>query len=444
MLLPFVVGANPFGSRGRVLMENNISKNRRSSADILFVFGLFILIYNPPLIMLNTMHIVGLLSIFYLVIMGGVKRLFVLQTSTIKIIGGFALIFMYLFTFACLINGQSMETILFPIYFIVDIIPFGMAMKKYMEKNRLRFDWTISIVINSALLQALFAIVTLLVPSIQRYFVDRMVAYGYNEIYTTLASYRMYGFSNALTNATPVVQSIIAVIAVWLALNRSKRYYFVTLVIMLSAIINARISIVVFAIGIVILVLTRSTNSWDRIKILFVTAIAYGVIVGIVFPIIQDVSPLTYEWITDGVNELSTFKFGTTSYESGSYFRYLINKDRFVLPEGTFSLFFGKGYSIMSSKNPSSFQSDVGYICDLWVGGIIYIVLLYTFFGGMLIKLRKNKNKLISFIASFYIVALLFINIKGVAFSMNAYANLLVIIICVSPVVYRKGEELYD
>ena len=425
-------------------MDYKINKKRKTGVDILFVFGLFIIIYNPPILMINTMHLVGFVSLLYFVIVGGVKRLFIVKKNTLKLLSGFLAIFFYLLVFACFINEQSISTILFPIYFVIDVIPFGFAMKEYMERNSLDFGWSVSIIINTALLQAVTAIASFLIPNVQRFFVERMVAYGYNEVYTTLSSYRMYGFSNALTNATPVVQSIIAVISVWHALRYSKKYYLYALVLMLSAVINARISIVVFAIGIVILMINRTTSITRKLKIVFIAFIAYFVIIAFILPMIQSVSPLTYEWVTDGFSELSSFKIGVTSYEKNSYFGYLLNKERFALPEGFFPFLFGKGYSIMSSKNPSGFQSDVGYVCDLWTGGLMYVILLYSFFLGLLNRLRKNQNSLISFIAIYYIVALLFINIKGVALSMNAFVNLLVIVVCISMTEYQRGEMKYD
>lgn len=425
-------------------MDYKTNKKRKIGVDILFVLGLFIIIYNPPILMINTMHLVGFVSLLYIVIVGGVKRLFIVKKNTLKLLSGFLAIFFYLLVFACFINEQSISTILFPIYFVIDVIPFGFAMKEYMDRNSLDFGWSVSIVINTALLQALTAIASFLIPNVQRFFVERMVAYGYNEVYTTLSSYRMYGFSNALTNATPVVQSIIAVISVWHALRYSKKYYLYALVLMLSAVINARISIVVFAIGIVILMINRTTSITRKLKIVFIAFIAYFVIIAFILPMIQSVSPLTYEWVTDGFSELSSFKIGVTSYEKNSYFGYLLNKERFALPEGFFPFLFGKGYSIMSSKNPSGFQSDVGYVCDLWTGGLMYVILLYSFFLGLLNRLRKNQNSLISFIAIYYIVALLFINIKGVALSMNAFVNLLVIVVCISMTEYQRGEMKYD
>ena len=413
-------------------MDYIIHKKRNIGVDILFVFGLFIIIYNPPLLMLNTMHVVGFVSLLYLAIVGGAKRLLIVREKTLKLLSGFLVIFLYLLIFACFVNNQSISTILFPVYFIIDIIPFGFAMKEYMERNSLDFSWAISIIINTALLQAITAVISFFIPNVQSFFVERMVAYGYNEVYTSLSSYRMYGFSSALTNATPIVQSIIAVVSVWLAPRYSKKYYLYALLLMFSAVINARISIVVFAIGIVILMINRTTNIKRKFEIVIMAFIAFYVVTAFVLPLVQSVSPLTYEWVTDGFSELSSFKLGVTSYEKNSYFGYLINRERFVLPEDIFSFLFGEGYSIMDSKNPSGFQSDIGYICDLWTGGLMYIIVLYSFFFCLLNRLRKNQDGLISFVANYYIVALLFINLKGVVLSMNAFINLLVIVVCIS------------
>lgn len=417
-------------------------RNRILGVRFLFFVGLFILVYNPPILMFNTMHIVGAISLLYLLVSNGFNNSLVLKKETAKLLSGFVILFLYLFLCVHVLNGQGLDTIMFPIYFLIDIIPFGMAMKKYMEIYRLQIEWAITLVIQVALLQALFALMALLIPAVQHFFVVKMISYGYSEVYSTLSAYRMYGFSNALTNATPVVQSIIAIMSVWFAINKNKKYYFAALLIMISAVINARISIVIFGIGIIVLLISRTLSFWGRVKIIFVALLACVFVVGILLPAIQSMSPLTYEWVTEGFNELASFKFGNTSYASNSYFGYLVNADRFILPDDIVSLCVGKGYSIMSIKNPSGYQSDVGYICDIWTGGIFYIVILYTFFFLLLTKLRKHSNAFISFVGSFYLFALIFINIKGVALSMNAFINLLIIIECIAMVKNEKRGGL--
>lgn len=407
----------------------SFKKNR--IADIFFVLGMFILIYNPPLFMINIMHLVGGCSLVYLICSRSDTPRFAMDLLDCKLILGFVAIALYLFITNCVINGQGITSIVFPIYFIVDVIPFGCAMRRYAINNRLSEEWAVFIVLVTASIQSILACLAFLFPNIQGFFVDRMISYGYDEIYTTLSAFRMYGFSNALTNAMPIVQSLIAVLTVWLAINQSVKYYILTFFLLFSAIINARISIVIFGLGIVLLFFHNSISKKRKIYFLAILLLGCLCLMFILLPYMQRVSPLTYEWIIKGVNEIVGLLDSNTTYGKYTYFGYLFNEERIAIPEDFASLLFGRGYSIMPNNNPSGYQSDIGYICDIWVGGLCYIVLVYTFFVWIMSKLARSKYKLIAFMGAFYMIAVIFINIKGVAFSMNAFVNLLVILFCV-------------
>ena len=113
-----------------VLVRENLTKY-----NFLIILGLFIVLYNPPLIAFNTMHIVGAVSIGYLVLNHQ-------GTIDFKYAGWilyFTFILLYLFINSVVLHGNELNSIVFPVYYLFDIIPFSMSVN-YTLKHGLFLD----------------------------------------------------------------------------------------------------------------------------------------------------------------------------------------------------------------------------------------------------------------------------------------------------------------
>ncbi|MPM84853.1 hypothetical protein SDC9_131929 [bioreactor metagenome] len=346
-------------------------------------------------------------------------------------------IVLYLLLFAVLFNGQSATVLANPVYYLIDIIPFGMALRLRAYKKKYDEYWVINLAIVAGLFQSILAIISFLVPALQTFFVDKMVAYGYSDVYLTLSAFRMYGFASSLTSSTPIFQTLLAIISLYLASKKGTRYYLYAIVLFFSAVINARVTIVIALIGILVLIFLGKNTFKKKLILVCGVIVIVALIVGFCLPFLKDKSPLTYAWLMNGIKEIN-FLYSTNNYSgSYSYMSYITDSERLSLPKGI-SLFVGEGYSIMTSTNPSGFQSDIGYICDIWLGGLFYVLLVYTIFIRMMAKLIKTKEFLKFFVGIVFLACIPIINIKGVAFSMNTFMNYLVIFYVA---VYSGGQS---
>jgi hypothetical protein len=194
-------------------------------------------------------------------------------------------------------------------------------------------------------------------------------------------------------------------------------YILLTPLLFLSAVINARTSIVVFAIGIIVLLFNIELKIKYIIRIIIITTCSivflfYGV------QIIHKNSETTYDWIEDGFDEIYSFIQGDVS--NGYYFGYLSDKKRYDLPDDL-AILFGKGTRAYSG-NKYNLASDVGYINDIWLGGIFYTLAIYFIFIKMLLDIynyRRDNVDLAKFLFYFLIFTLFVVNIKGIIFSEN-------------------------
>src|SRR5699024_6579900 len=127
--------------------------------------------------------------------------------------------------------------------------------------------------------------------------------------------------------------------------------------------------------------------------------------------VISSIFPDVYKWLSTGVEEIIGFFSGNV--EEG-YFSYLFDENNYPLPD---NILFGEGNRALKGI---SISSDIGYINDLWLGGLIYLVIMYSLTLYNTIILYKNKyNNFYSFFAVFYLTTVIFINFKGVAFGIS-------------------------
>lgn len=387
---------------------------------ILIIIGLFIILYQPPLFSFNSMHIVGILS--------GLYVLFNLDILLIKklryVFLFYAIEFIYL-VFTLLLNNGSISLALDPIYYIIDIIPFSLALFIKVRKTNGCFLDVVHCLILVGLIQAILAIAALMNSSIQSFFLSKLISYGYDSsIIDWISSYRLYGFSIGLTYATPVLQTILSVICIYLSTYKLKKHYLIySIVLFFSGIINARTSIIILIIGISIILLLAKIKILKKVLLIFNLVLVYLFIIIVIMPFLQSEYTYMYDWINSGNESIIDFFKG----DSSGYFIYMKNSDSYPLPTDLNGWVIGYGFRSMYSDNVFNIQSDIGYINDLFLGGILYCILIYSVYLLMCIRLIRNKNSLEKFLGVFFLISFILLNIKGYVFAMSGILNTFVL-----------------
>ncbi len=387
--------------------------------NIIVILGFFVLLYNPPLLTFNTMHIVGLISLLYIFF----NRKYLIDNGYYKWILYFFLIFIYI----CMsvgVNGSNFGYILYPIYYFIDVIPFSCSLNVYKRKNNISNDDIWSMVFTASLMQSVLSVISFLNDDIQHLFVDKIIAYGGIESYSYWSTLRMYGFSNGLMFEMPVIQSVLAIFALYYSSQKGKRYILLSGILFFSAVINARVSFIILLIGILTIVVLSKQKYSKKIGIIICTLIMLIAFQTVLMPYIKDNSPLTYKWITEGMEDISNFFHGDIS---DGYFSYLSNKNKYQLPKSTLGLFFGKGILVLGGNNTYNVSSDIGFVNDVWLGGITYVLIEYISYFILIKSLIKRNEEISSFLGLLLIILSFVLNFKGCIFSMNSFMNFAVI-----------------
>ena len=383
---------------------------------------MFLLLYYPPIIGINTLHLLALFSYFYLFTKKYIRKKIVriIKEFSIPVI----LILIVLFLNSVLIwNNPTIDIGLFVMAF--ETIPITIVISK-IKTEKLSEYCFIDMLIIVALIQASIAFFAFLIPSFHSLIIGKYLSYGFNDIIGKMAGWRMYGYSYTMAYAMPIVQAIIASISIYKGMKAGCRYFVAAIVIFLSAIINARVSIVIFFIGSMGAILfANRVNVKNILKILAILVMSLFILEK-GFTYLANSESDTSIWITNGIEDIKAF-FTGDSLAQDSYFAYATNDDKYRLPDSIGGIIFGTGN--ITTRGNMDFQSDVGYINDIWYCGLIYVILIFYFYISKLMKLFifLNKNYNVSYLL-FYValIILLASNIKGRCFSWNEITQLLV------------------
>ena len=409
-------------STGEHIMINSLKK-----FGVLVVFGLFCLLYQPPVLNFNIIHVVGIASWLYILLVSNVsKGVLTIDKTERTVFTCFIFISLYVFFDVVLLLGGTLALAFSSFYCVIDIIPFCVVLKNIGRRKRCTTEDFINLFIFTASLQAVMVFAAIVFPPVQSFFIQKLVDYGYTTDFSRFSSYRIYGFAASLTFITPIVQSFVAVLC-FLKGTKSKAkllYYTLGTLLFASGVVNARIAIVVLVIGFSAYVF------WGKApiirKIAFLVAIFVGsyLLINLVFPFLAKQFPATYNWIYSGVDELENAFRG--NFTQG-YFSYITSKEKYTLPSDVLNIIFGKGYRIMGGRALYGVSSDIGFINDIWLGGLFYCIIVYTVYFGFMKSMYKSKDSLSSFIGLFFILTFIICNFKGYVFTMNGLTNMLLV-----------------
>ncbi|MBK0348159.1 hypothetical protein JDW15_05810 [Aerococcaceae bacterium zg-ZJ1578] len=391
--------------------------------NILMCIMIFVLAYYPEFYGVSLIHAVGIFSWLFLLI--NFKKL-MRVISNRNILLFILVIFinsLYLFL-TVMLNETKINVVFSLLYLLVLSLPISIAIVLIGKSVGKTTDDFMKMIFLVSFIQGVLAILSFKFPVIQQFFINQLLLSGYGEVFREISAFRSYGYASGLTFATPVLQSIIFVIYSMYKKQKTLFDYFCMLCILFSAIINARTSIVVVIFGMLIsLIFSNKNNIYKIVGVIGGLAVAFYLYN--IEPINISTNNDTFRWVIDGINEIINFIHGRNQK---GYFNYLKNDRIYALPRA-FKLFFGEGIRVMFGSD-FNIASDIGYVNDVWLGGLIYAGSIYfnfiLFILGLNSKLKHVTTSNIK-ISIFILVSIFLLNIKGYIFGYNSVFNILVL-----------------
>lgn len=293
---------------------------------------------------------------------------------------------------------------LFHVVIIIDLMKYSKFTKDDMMKTLL----------NLALLQGFIAILMLAFPTFKE--VALSLYYLNREENIFISRMRIYGISGDYTFFTPIYHGILASVAFFYSIFKSKRYFAYLPFILIIILLNGRFGLLIFMLSPMVVLahfVYKAKISLKMIQISFLTVL---IIITGVFSL-KIISPYTYNWILSGVKD--TLNLLLYSEVSGNY--KALAGYHLSFPQGS-GIIFGEGFRLFGGKGLERgyHSSDIGYVNDMFMGGLIYISVLYGSIIQFFHKRPKTANlynkvdyELQSIISKYLILALLLANYKG-------------------------------
>lgn len=390
----------------------------------------FVFLFMPPLLPFSSLHIVAIIAWLHILThIGSYRSVFNVHIK--KNVFYLTLIMLYLF-FVMAFNGRDIGNIVEVLYTRLGAIAFEMipaACYVVYKASRRRVE-VIDLIIYAATIQGIVSVVAFFVPSIQSFIISTMVRNGYSDVYLSFTSYRLYGVSYSMLFGMPIVNSIIGVIALYRSLTKGWKYLFYSILIIFSSVINARISFIVLIISLLymlyeILRIRRNKSIKKMFRFLVYTCLILGIGTLILNYMSESYERIFQGWITGLENTIALI---LNEDNASKYYDYYRGDSKWQLPDGILSKFFGTGQRVI--RGNSTYQTDIGYINDVWLGGFLYSFLIYlSIIKGTLHYNRWfKKNNGFRFAGIIILTILFIVNIKGSIVGINEVMALFTIL----------------
>lgn len=407
----------------------------------LLVVILFMMIYNPPIGRIKSLLVLAPFSVIYIIF----NYRYILMNFKSVITGYFVwtLLLFYILLVAVL-NNKPPENVRSYIYILVSVIPTSMMITSIIKKRGNDLFYYIDTILYAGLIQCFLSFAAFFSGSIKNFFVNLMIngrVFAEDTYGEYMASLRLFGFSTGLTFGMPVVQGFLAVLALYFAINRkhSLKYYLMVVLFAFSGVINARSTIVVLGLGSAIALLTFQQNDigivMNRILKILGVAILALILISFGLSILKKTSYNTFVWFEEGIEQIKMFFYGDTS---SGYFSYIADSERWKLPSGL-NLLFGMNRRVLGAED-FSVMSDIGYVNDIYFGGLFYAVILYTMMVKYIIQLRRSReyNGFGKFLSIVFFCLFIILNFKVYVFDLN---NFFVLFVMIAVYISRKNKS---
>jgi len=403
--------------------------------NVFFTIFLFLLIYYPPIIGINLLHIIACFSYLYLIKNHCYLRKACKERIVLLIVGfGFILIWLLA---VCLIEKKPFAVGIGYLQIVLEVLPATIAVGIYCVKKNITKEEFLDLILVVGTIQGIISVIAFVFPDVQRAILNQALKYGFdNQKYSSFLGRRYFGLAYNLVTYVPVCQSFLTIIVIHLALDKKIKYLYMVPFLIFSAIINGRSALIILCVGMGMLFIEqmRKLDVAKTLKISFITII-FLVLLIVLYNNLENWSPRTYMWLEQGIEEIKMFIF---EGETGTYLSSITNVSD-LMPKGT-EFFAGIG-EMSIGGNSRGIASDIGYINYLWMGGAVFLILVHCQFFYIIASLLKysKKSAILRFAGIYIFIIMIIFNVKMPIFSLNEMTIMTIMIY--SFLVIKKHNE---
>ena len=256
---------------------------------------------------------------------------------------------------------------------------------------------------------AAFISVFLILNPAMNDFVRNSLLIAERELDADFMLFRSFGISESLLFTYPISLGIASCLCLEYAKKKSL-YYLLLPFLLIAVMFNARIGFVpVFVYLGYRIIMARDFSFIFR----FAGLLLIGFLILDYSGILEEYEA-TVTWLMDGFTEITNLLSGKEGDKKGNVD---VLSNMIIFPESIGGIIFGTGKDVYLLSSVG--HSDIGYILQLYYGGIVYVVLLFLFIFSVYRKLRRNniQNKWFSYV---FLITIFLCNVKGYFITTNS------------------------
>ena len=415
------------------LLSNDLIKMQKSHSKILarrniFVAAFIFIYIFVPLVLLpfNVMHILAAISLLFLCTRYQEKLPEILSNRVLRVflVLHFAM-GIYVFLLSALTSGDF-SALYYALVTVFEILPCAIFISVVLLDRRIDLSQFYDIILGVGLMQVLLVALTWLMPGLREWVISSSGSAGLEEVYQVVREYRIYGIARSYTFAMPLFQGVCIIIALTLGAYRSPKYYLLVPFFFISIVLNARIGLIALFVGPAVIMCFKF---WKTPLRQVLNLLVFGVVLYLGILFIQykseDGSSLgsVFDWLNTGVEEVTSLLI-----EKEARGNLEVLKSMWILPSGM-DFLFGTGQNIFGREGDSS---DIGYVINLYYGGLIFSLLLYLAYFILIMAFYKGGSVVEKNISICLLVYLAIANVKGNVFIPSELINGIVLLIVFS------------
>lgn len=382
----------------------------------------FLFVYGTLVLPFNVIHVLFLIASFFLVFKYN-KEFFAVAFSTrfllfylLSLVTFIYALFMHVyqdgeFAFAYNIFLMSVEISVCAIFIVSTLYHMGYS-------RFLFFKFLVFL----GLGQSLAVLIQIAFPELREFFIAASGSAMMSDVYDVVSAFRMFGIATGYNFAMPLFQGLCVVLAFVLARQVSKAYYLALPFLFVSIALNARIGLIAFFIApLVYFGLSFVKRPSREIAFLTISCLSVFLCYQVLDFLFRDHEYVgeTFKWLESGLEEIVSF---ATEKEATGNLEVLIT-NMWFFPEG-WELLFGTGEYVFGKSR----GSDIGYVIDVYFGGMIYAVILYVSYL-MLFRGISRFDFLYKVVAFSILIMLVVSNFKGNVFTPNEFTKGVMLIV---------------
>lgn len=391
-----------------------IQKN--SLKYMLYLFISFYIFYTPEFFLainipIRSQYVViiinGIIIIRYLVreILG--KKLYLNWDKRLTFLYVGVLLSAIYFSIIALLNGQHTR-IMQNTYVLFQLFPLIYIFSRLDVIGKTRIQ-KIQFFYNMTLIHGITVFIMFIIPNLKR--IALTLYYLGREENIFISTMRIYGISGEYTFFTPIFHGIALGLAVYFILfENQKRFYLYIPFLFLSIALNGRtgllIAIMLISIQFIFLIFLQCKNIFKLLLFVSVSLI----FVVIMSRVLKEYSEPTYIWLTQSFKDVRIYLSGGEKQGTID-----VLSDMVLWPKGS-GFLFGEGFRLYGNRVGYP-HSDIGFVNDMFMGGLIYCILLYGFILVYIVNYKKSNISIgrKGLLDIMFIMSLIIANYKGEA-----------------------------